>query len=423
MTDNKNSGESSDTVFIFELFEIFMRWRRLLVVNTILAAIITLLIMILFFPNQYTASTSIMPPQKDTGGFGLGGGMLSSGLGALLGGSGMALPGLASPSDLYASVLRSRAVALSVIEKNNLKEIYDVDLEIKALDELHGRTVVNVQAEGIISVSYVDTDPQLASDVANSFIEELNRVNTENLASKAKATREFIEKRLNESILDLKAAEEDYEAFQKKNKMISLEDQVKASIEVIATLNGELTLAEIELGVMQKSLLPDNFRYKNQLFRIEEINKKIKDFEIGGKENGGKSGLNVILADAPELALKFVRLTRELKIQETIFELLKQQYEQAKIQEMRDTPTVQVLDPATPPELKSGPKRVFTAAFGGVLCFGLTLFFVLLMEFVQREKEKRSEIYRGINRLSNVLTEDLYWIRSLLRKGKNNYVD
>lgn len=423
MTDNKISGENSDTVFIFELFEIFMRWRRLLIVNTISAAIITLLVMILFFPNQYTASTSIMPPEKNTGGFGFGGGMLSSGLGALLGGSGLALPGLASPSDLYAAILRSRVVALSVIEKQNLKEIYDVNLEIKALEILYGRTTVNVQAQGIISVSYVDTDPQLAADVANSFIVELNRINTENLVSKAKAIREFIEKRLNESLLDLKSAEEAYEAFQKENKLISLEDQVKASLDVIATLNGELILAEIELGVMQKSLSPDNFHYKNQVFRIEQIKNKIEAFEIGGKENGGKSTLNIILADAPELALKFVRLMRELKIQEKIFELLKQQYEHAKIQEMRDTPTVQVLDPATPPELKSGPKRVFTGALGGVLCFGLTLFFVLLSEFVQREKEKGSEIYRGINRLTNFLTEDIYWVRSLFRKERDNNVD
>lgn len=409
MIDQKESGK--DRFFIIEFFDLILRWRRLLFVNTVLAGAITLIIMLLFFPNWYTATTSIMPPEKDTGSLGLGGGMLSSGLGALLGGSGLALPGLASPSDLYASVLRSRSVATAVIEKHKLKEVFSVQLETKALEELYSRTSVVVQPDGIITLSYKDTDPFRAAVIANSFIDELNRVNTENLVSRAGATREFIEKRLKESVTDLKAAEEKYEAFQKENKVIAIEDQVRAAINTIATLKGELVLAEIELGVMAKSFSPDNPRYKNQLFRIQQIRQKIESLE-----SGGDSSLGLSMADAPEIALEFIRLTREREIQETIFELLKQQYEHAKIQEMRDTPTVQVLDEATEPELKSEPKRVFTGLLGGVLSFGLTLFFILLYEFNQREKEKDSELYRKITQLSKMLNDDIYWVKSRFSK-------
>ncbi len=418
----EQQDHNKDGLFIFNFFGVILRWRRLLIVNTLMAAVITLAIMLMFFPNWYMATTSIMPPEKDTGSFGFGGGMLPSGLGALLGGSGLALPGLASPSDLYASILRSRAVALAVIEKNDLKKVFDVDLEIKALEELYARTGVNVQAEGIISLSFEDTDPERAAIIANSFIEELNRVNTENLVSKAKATREFIELRLEESIEDLKAAEEHYEAFQKKHKAFSLEEQVKAVINTIATLKGELVLGEIELGVMKKSLSPDNIRYKNQLFKIEQIRQQIEEMESGQSASGDPSLLGISIAEAPELGLEFVRLTRELKIQETIFELLKQQYEHAKIQEMRDTPTVQVLDRARVPELKSKPKRVYTAALGGVLSFGLTLFFILAYEFTQREKEKNSEVYGKISELTKMLNDDIYWLKTLFSKKEKGDV-
>jgi uncharacterized protein involved in exopolysaccharide biosynthesis len=418
---NQKQNVDKDSMFIFEFFAVILRWRRLLIVNTLLAALMVLVIMLIFFPNWFTATTSIMPPEKDTGSFAFGGGMFTSGLGALLGGSGLALPGLASPSDLYASILRSRAVALAVIEKHNLKEVFNVDLEIKALQELYGRTNISVHADGIISLSYEDVDPQRAADIASSFIEELNRVNTENLVSKARATREFIERRLEESLEDLKAAEENYEAFQKEHKAFSLEEQVKASINTIATLKGELVLAEIELGVMKKSLSPDNNRYQNQLFKIEQIRKQIKELQSGENAAGDSSMFGVSIAKAPELGLEFVRLTRELKIQETIFELLKQQYEHAKIQEMRDTPTVQILDEARVPELKSRPKRVFTAALGGVLSFGLTLFFVLAYEFTQREKEKGSELYRRIADLTKMLNDDIYWLKKLFsKKDKGN---
>jgi uncharacterized protein involved in exopolysaccharide biosynthesis len=381
MIDQKESEK--DRFFIVEFFDLVLRWRRLLFVNTVLAGAITLIVMLLFFPNWYKATTSIMPPEKDTGSLGLGGGMFPSGLGALLGGSGLALPGLASPSDLHASILRSRSVTTAIIEKHNLKEVFSVQLEIKALEELYSRITVEVQAEGIITLSYKDTDPFRAAVIANSFIEELNRVNTENLVSRA---------------------------------AIAIEEQFKAAINTIATLKGELVLAEIELGVMAKSFSPDNPRFKNQLFRIEQIRKKIEALESGGNEAEGESALGLSMEDAPELALEFLRLTRELQIQTTIFELLKQQYEHAKIQEMRDTPTVQVLDEASEPELKSEPKRVFTAILGGVLSFGLTLFLILLYEFTQREKEKDSELYRRISNLSRMLNDDIYWFKTRFSK-------
>jgi uncharacterized protein involved in exopolysaccharide biosynthesis len=421
MNDQNTIDNGEKRFFLLEFFDLVLRWRRLLLVNALSAAVITLVIMMVFFPNWYTATTTIMPPEKDTGSLSLGGGMFPSGLGALLGGGGLALPGLASPSDLYASVLRSRAVSQAVIDRFNLKEVFESDLDIKALEELYGRTSVSVQPEGIIALSYKDTDPGRAAEIANGFIEELNRVNTENLISRARATREFIEGRLGESIADLKQAEEDYQAFQQEHKAIALDEQVKAAIDAIASLKKELVLAEIELGVMKKSLSPNNTQYKNQVYKIEQIKEKIDFLESGAVDTTGRSAFDIPMTDVPELALQFARLTRELKIQETIFELLKQQYEQARIQETKDTPTVQVLDYAMVPELKSEPKRVFTALLGGVLCFGLTLFFIMAYEFAQREKRKGSELYRRINEVTKMLNEDVYWIRKIFsKKDKTN---
>jgi uncharacterized protein involved in exopolysaccharide biosynthesis len=127
------------------------------------------------------------------------------------------------------------------------------------------------------------------------------------------------------------------------------------------------------------------------------------------------------MKQTPELSLELARLTRDLKIQETIFELLKQQFEEARIQEMRDTPTVQVLDKAEVPRLKSRPKRTLTAALGGCLSFGLTLIFVLILEFVRREKALNSSTYQRLVGITQMLNDDFYWIRTMFspRKKKN----
>ncbi len=421
--NDERSSISDDSNFILQLTSVLFRWRRLLIVNTLVAAILTLAIMLLFFPNWFTATTSIMPPEKDAGSLGFAAGMLPSGLGSLLGGSGLALPGLASPSDLYAAILKSRTVSMAIIEKHDLKEVFGAELDIKALAEFHSHTSVIVRAEGIINVSYEDTDPERAAAVANSLIEELNRVNQENLVSKAGAMREFIEGRLNQSVVDLTMAEEALKAFQKEYNAVALDEQVKAAINAIAELRGQLVFAEIEFGVMKKSLSPNNTRYKNQEFKIEQIKKQLERMERGDEAFPDSSILSVPMSEAPELGLAYARLMRDLKIQETIFEMLKTQYEQAKIQEMRDTPTVQVLDVASVPEMKSRPRRTVFAALAGMISFGLTLFFVIVLEFARREREKNSPAHQRIQGFSRMLNEDFYWIRSLFLRRKRDDAD
>ena len=412
MTQEMNSNK--DDSFIWNFIEILMRWRRLLLVNFIAATVLTLAVLLLF-PNWYMASTSVMPPEKDSGGLGLAG-LLPSGLSSLLGGSGLALPGLATPSDLYAAILKSDAVTMAIIEKNGLKEIYDTELDVDALNELLQRTSVLVTAEGIIRLTYEDTDPDRAARIANNYIVELNRINQENLVSKAGAMREFIEGRLDEAIGDLTDAEESFKAFQIEHNAISLDEQIKASINAIAELRGQLIMGEIELGVMKKSLSPDNARYKNQEFKIQQIKMQLDKLEKGNPVLQDSSILNIPMSEAPDLGLQYARLMRELKIQQTIFELLKQQYEQAKLQELRDTPTIQVLDPARPPEKKSRPHRVSMSVLGGILSFGLTLMAVIILEFIYRERNKGSALYQKILGFTNMLNEDFYWIRSAFRK-------
>ena len=57
---------------------------------------------------------------------------------------------------------------------------------------------------------------------------------------------------------------------------------------------------------------------------------------------------------------------RNVKVQETVYTLLTQQLEQAKIAEARDMPTVQALDRAVSADRKSKPKTIFNMAVAGI---------------------------------------------------------
>ena len=67
--------------------------------------------------------------------------------------------------------------------------------------------------------------------------------------------------------------------------------------------------------------------------------------------------LFIPLNEAPDLGLNYIRHYREVSLQQKILEFLLPQYEQAKIQEAKDTPTVQVLDKAVTPVKRKKPKR------------------------------------------------------------------
>jgi len=411
------NDQITDSAFFWQFVGALFRWRRLLIFNSVAAAVLTLAIM-LPFPNWYKSTASILPPEQESGVLGFASG-LPSGLGSLLSGSGMTLPGLATPSDLYASILKSRAVCLGVVESKGLKAVYKSRFDQEAMDELLSRTSVVVQPDGIISLGYEDTDRQRAAAVTQSFIDELNKVNQENLVSKARSLREFVEQRLSENIRDLADAEEAYRDFQEKHFAVSLDEQVKAVIGAIADLRGQLTIAEIESGVMRKSLSPSNTRYQEQQYKIQQIKEQLAKLERGDSTQA-ESILNLPVKEAPELALQLARLTRDLKIQETIFELLKQQYEQAKIQELRDTPTIQVLDKPNVPNIKSRPKRVTMAILGGMLSFSLTLLAVLTLEFVRREKGRGSLAYDKMIAVTRMVNEDYFWLRNIFSRKRKD---
>ncbi|MCP4580331.1 MAG: hypothetical protein GY839_01840 [candidate division Zixibacteria bacterium] len=407
-----------DKTSLLDVITTIVKWRRLLFLNFMAAGIITFIVAS-FLPKWYSSSAALFPPEKDSGGFGLASTLLGGGLGSLISGSGMSLPAFATLSDVYATIIRSRIVGEGVLDKNNLMEVYKIDSREEALIALAGHRSAVVEPEGVIRISCEDKDPQRAVDMVYSFIEELNRINREVRIGKATATRQFIEKRLNQTMKDLAAAEVDYKEFQQNNKAISLTDQVSAMIGNLAELKGQLVLAEIELGVFERTFHPDHTQVVQQKAKINEINKQLELLESGSPDDN--SPLSIAFSDAPELGLQLVRLTRQLKIQETIFELLTQQYEQAKIQEKRDTPTIQILDPPKVPEKKSSPKRATMALMAGILALFFTTIAVFIKEFIDRNKREDTVTYHQLEDMLQALKNDFYAIRSIFireRKGQ-----
>ncbi|MGB2943762.1 MAG: GNVR domain-containing protein, partial [Nitrospira sp.] len=304
--------------------------------------------------------------------------LATTGAGGMAQNLGMGLPSMpTTPTDVFVAILKSRVMADEAIAKFGLMAVYHERTMHDTRVELAERVRVTVSKEKVIKVTVEDADPQRAADIAAYFVSSLDRLNRTLNVSKASYNRAFIERRLAETQTGLVKTEEALRDFQRNNKAVAVEAQSKAMIEAAAMIQGQITGYEVQLQVMSAYLSPDNPDLSRVRSSIEELKKQLALLEFGKGAKGASPGdrLHPAMVTVPDLALQYGRLLRELKVQETLYALLTSQYEQAKITEARDTPTVQVLDPPVPADKQIKPRVVFNTAVAGLLgaCLAIIL--------------------------------------------------
>lgn len=384
MTQQTQAPE--DEVNLLDYWRVIVKRRRM-IAGLCLSAVLIALVISLLMPNIYESTATLLPQIDSKEGGGLGALLAASGAGAAAQSLGISLPGTpTTPMDLFAAMLKSRIMADDVIKQFNLKELYGTDTIQDARKELEDNTRIAVSKEKVIKITVEARNPQLAADMASFYVSNLDRLNRTLNVSKAGQNRAFIERRLAETQGNLVKAEETLKDFQTRNKTVAVEAQSKAMIEAAAMIQGQITAQEVQLQVMSSYLSPDNPELSRVRSGIDELKKQLYLLESGKGGKGMLPGdrLHPAMVTVPGLALEYGRLLRELKVQETLYTLLTSQYEQAKLAEARDTPTVQVLDPAIPAEKKSKPRIGLNMMIAGLLALFLGIFLAFFLEYLDR---------------------------------------
>lgn len=371
-----DSGEGSASVLL-PLLQFAWQNRRLFLRGAVCAVALSTVIAFLI-PARYTSVTRLMPPEE-RGGAGL--------LAALFKGSGTTsalTQGLASDllggnnsGALFAGILTSETVLDAVIHKFDLQKLYGAKKIEDARKQLKERTVISVDRKsGIISVEVTDWDPQRAAAMGQTYVSELDRLVAQVSTSAARRERIFLGDRLEKVKGDLDAAARQFSIFASANTAIDIPAQGKAMVEAAAELQGQLIAAQAELTGLQQIYSANNIRVKTATARVAELQKKLN--EVGGEGTPGQlskeNTLYPSIRKLPLLGVTYADLYRSVKIQETVFELLTQQYELAKVEEAKEIPSVKVLVPPTVPTKKSYPPRGWIIAGGtlaGLLLLGV----------------------------------------------------
>lgn len=387
MTPSRGNGSDAPApgpLGSLDLWTVLSHRRGLVAAIVLVSLLGTYAGSMLLLPKSYESTTTLLPQLDSKEGGGLAALLTATGAGGMAQNLGATLPNMpTTPTDVFVAILKSRVMADDVIAKFGLMALYGERTMHDTRLELADRVRITVSKEKVIKVTVEDASPQRAADIAAHFVAGLDRLNRTLNVSKAGQNRAFLERRLNETMDTMAKAEEALRDFQAKNKAVAVEAQSKAMIEAAALIQGQITAQEVQLQVMEGYLSPDNPDLSRVRSSIEELRKQLGLMESGKGGKGAPAGgrLHPAMVTVPDLALQYGRLLRELKVQETLYALLTSQYEQAKITEARDTPTVQVLDPPVPADKQSRPRPVFNALLAGlvglclaiILCYGLAM--------------------------------------------------
>lgn len=341
----------NESIIVINFIKIFLRYKWQILISTIIVGIITTLIMFFVVDPIYQSTATVKITTKPSGLSSLfSEGIMPdfSDIGNLGGGSS------SKELALYEEILTSRKAIEETIIKFKLNDEWEFKYMQDAVRHFRGDVleIKKNKLSGIMEIGVFDKNQQRAKEIAEFIIDQLNKINTEMNVLNAKNNREFVEQRYQIIKEDLKKAEDSLKQYQEKFGLLP-DVQVRAVIQSEAQMEAEVKSEEIKLDLLKKILSPNENEVRMQEEKINLIKKKLDDIKYSNSDDQFLS-----LKNKPEIVMNFMRLQRNVEIQNKILIFILPIYEQAKIEEKKEMPSVIVLDQPNFPEKKAKPKRI-----------------------------------------------------------------
>ncbi len=361
---------------LLDYLVILIKWKKFLILLLLPTMIVTYLAIYFLIEEQFDAEALIIPAEDTSMG----------GIASLIGNLDVNLPfdlgATSSPEmGLYTTIIYSRTNLQKVIDKFNLYEVYELtlgskDYKKKALETLESNISANETDFGAFSLEVRINSPELAANITNFIIDELNNTLIKIRTEKSRNNRIFLQDRIVEIRENLRGSEDSLMVYQSETGIIQPEEQFKGMVEAYSSIETELITKRIQKSILENIKGEQSIDVTNMQFEIKEIERTLGEL----KKHGEPSGIIPSLETLPEKAINYFRILREVEINSAILEFVLPIFEQAKIEEKKDIPTLQVIDDAIPPEQKSYPPRTIITLIITFSVFITAFFFILIRE-------------------------------------------
>jgi tyrosine-protein kinase Etk/Wzc len=373
--------ESADSKSDFVAI-LVQRWKVIAIICIVGAT--AGLLYALFAPRWYQATLTVVPSQRSTDAAAM----------SLMAKLPNAVDVFTTDVQRIHAVLASNSVADEVIDRFNLRTRYGVNHREEARVALREHCSSSVDRKsGLVSLTCEDQEPKVAEQMASYFGEVGNRAFGRVSASSAREERKFLESQVLKVRTDVDESSRKLREFQERHKVVDLPEQSKATISAMASIQGDLLSKQLELSYLNKfssSTEANVVQLRQQIAIMEAKLKQLEDAQQE-KTRGGASEFFPGAMNVPALRFELEQLIRQQKIQETLFFLMTQRYETAKIDEARDTSTFQILDYPTIPTVHSRPRTKRSMGLGiGAGLFAGCAFVLLPIWWTRRFRGVRS---------------------------------
>jgi len=397
-----------DEVDLISIIGILYRYKWIIIGITLAVAVGTVVFSIISLvlppdisplPNRYQAEALVLIDEEGGGG-GIADAIAQTGLSLL--------PGLSIPSDggygeLAVRLLSGNTIVDTIVDEFDIVERYKIKRFVKdnAREEVREHSTVQYESETrTVSIAYEDREPQFAADVVNRMVELLDlRFSAVGINREARK-RDMLQEKLVDIEKDIIELEEEIQAFQRRYGTIDPQTYAREHITILAEMRARLIAKEIEANTYAQLTRIDDPVAARMRAEREQLEQTIADMErlyFGGTASSSNSSspeTEFSEADIPELAVRFGRMERELLVQSKIYEVLRQQYEVARLSAEGEELIFQILEVADVPVLKSGPSRSVLCIVVTFAAFFLSVVLVFVLNAIRNVRSDPNAIKR-----------------------------
>jgi len=376
LSTSSKSSVPADAALRISLVDV-LTWigqgKKVIVLSTLVVALGSVGLA-LVLPDVYTARTSMLPAGAQQQQSGSAAALAA--LGSLGGLAGSAAP--KTSDDLYMRLLASESVVRPLAAKFDLQKRYKAKtFEALRLAMPKYVRISGDKKAGLIIVEVDDESPKFAADLANAHADEIGKLLSRLAVSEAQQRRAFFEVQLKESKENLIQAEQVLRQVQEKSGVIVLDQQAGAIFKGVAELKARIVEREVRLKVLRTATTAQNPDVIMLTTELSALRSELARMESAAPADGtsGTAGArrgagDISVSKLPAASIDYVRALREVKFQESMLGSMLRQFEIAKLDEAKDTPVLQQVDVAIPPDRKAKPARsiiVLISTFAALL--------------------------------------------------------
>ncbi len=353
----------------------------------VLIPTIVVFVMVMWVVKPKYAASAIVPPPASTQ-------SMAGALSGMLGGaSGMtSFLGLSETSEdanAVWTILNSWELHNMVIDKFDLARHYEFKGKFHAdlLKEFRKNFGLEMNKEEMFSLYYKDTDPKLAVKVIQFMLEKADSSFNAFKTRQARQSREYFQSRLDSCEHALDSLLKDFVNFQVTNNVYEPTVQLEATIKYLSELQAMREEVNMEMNFEKLDRGENSKRY-------QELSKRMKGMNsaLGGTLKGKHSDIGIMeLKKSPQLYSEYLRREAEIRIQEAMYKVLRQQSEQMRMEEAKMLTNLHVLEPPWENDKKISPKRGLLLVFTVFITFFFATLLCNLVEYMRSESRTNSK--------------------------------